>query len=372
MATDPASPVSLIEGIGPAHAEALASIHVFHVFDLLRCSVAQLHAAVKSRASEDQVLAWQSMASLLQVKGMTAQWAEALCRGGIGTINELASQELEGLQATFQRALNNHLLRDLPTANQLAAMMRDAAIISCCGTLTLTLRDQAGNPISGAKARIGVHSGQTDAHGRVRLTRLPMGVGLPLIVEHNRFAVLAISNPPICADNQAIGVHVLTLPEADKAGVDEPMQLSEYKGDILPLGKGKPIRIALASQKEIREEDLLCVSSFYKRTADVKLVSLLKDYVLGEVIVHAYRVPRAAFAMPPKLGDAYIYRGGYFIPRKHTVDSINRYKRRRAMAEAFAMAPTPVTSDDKLLDLEKRIHWLETHAGLYGHARWTK
>jgi hypothetical protein len=372
MATDPAAPVSLIEGIGPAHAEALAAIRVFHVFDLLRCSVGQLHAAVKARASDDQVRSWQCMASLLQVEGMTAQWAEALCRGGMGTINELASQDLESLQAIFQRAVDHHLLRDVPTANQLAAMIRDAAILSCCGTITLTLRDRAGNPVSGAKARIGVHSGQSDAHGRVRLTRLAMGVGLPLIVEHENFAVLSMSNPPICADNQALGVHVLTLPEAGEAGVEEPMQLSEYKGDTLPLGTGKPIRMALASQKELREADLLCVSSFYKRTADVKLVSLLKDYVLGEVIVHTYRVPRAAFAVPPKLGDTYVYRGGQFIPRKHTVDSINRYKRRRAMAEAFAMAPTPVTSDDKLQDLGKRIHWLETHEGFYGHARWTK
>lgn len=372
MAIDPASPVSVIEGIGPALAEALAAIRVFHVFDLLRCSAAQLHAAVKSKASEDQVLAWQSMASLLQVEEMTAQWAEALCGGGMGTINELASQEFESLQAIFKRAFDNHILRDLPTANQLAAMIRDAAIICCSGTLTLTLRDRAGNPVSGAKARIGLHSAQSDAHGRVRLVRLPMGVGLPLIVEHEHFAVLSISNPPICADNQAIGVHVLTLPEAGGAGVNGSMRLSEYKGETLPLGTGKPIRMALASQKELREEDLLCVSSFYKKTADVKLVSLLKDYVLSEVIVHAYRVPRTAFAMLPKLGDVYVYRGGHFIPRKHTVDSINRYKRRRAMAEAFAMAPTPVSSDEKLLDLEKRIRWLETHEGFYGHARWTK
>ena len=372
MATDPAAPVSLIEGIGPVHTEALAAIRVVHVFDLLRCSVAQLHAAVKARASDDQVRSWQCMASLLQVEGMTAQWAEVLCRGGMGTINELASQDLESLQAIVQRAVDNHQLRDLPTANQLAAMIRDAAIICCSGTLTLTLRDRAGNPVSGAKARIGVHSAQSDAHGRVRLTRLPMGVGLPLLVEHENFAVLAVSNPPICADNQALGVHVFTLPEAGEADVEEPMPLSEYKGDTLPLGTGKPIRVALASQKEIREADLLCVSSFYKTIADVKLVSLLKDYVLGEVIVHAYRVPGAAFAVPPKLGDTYVYRAGHFIPRKHTVDSINRYKRRRAMAEAFAMAPTPVTSDDMLLDLEKRIRWLETHEGFYGHARWTK
>ena len=47
----------MIKGIGPVHAEALAAIRVFHGFDLLRCSVGQLHAAMKARASEDQVLA---------------------------------------------------------------------------------------------------------------------------------------------------------------------------------------------------------------------------------------------------------------------------------------------------------------------------
>jgi len=372
MAIEPASAVSVIEGIGPAHAEALAAIRVFHVFDLLRCSVGQLHAAVKARASEDQVRAWQCMASLLQVEEMTDQWAEALCRGGIGTLNELASQEFEALQALFKRAAEKHLIRERPTANQVAAMIRDAAIICCSGTITLTVRDRAGHPVSGAKARIGVHSGETDGQGRVRLVRIPMGVGLPLIVEHERFAVLSISNPPISADHQAIGVLVLTMPEVGDAAAASSERLSEYGGDSLPLGSGVPIRMAVASQKELREADLLCVSSFYKKTAEVKLVSLLKDYVLGEVIVHAYRVPRAAFAEPPKLGDLFVYRGGAFIPRKNTVDSINRYKRRRAMAKAFAMAPTPATSDEKLQDLEQRIHWLETHEGFYGHARWTK
>jgi hypothetical protein len=42
------------------------------------------------------------------------------------------------------------------------------------------------------------------------------------------------------------------------------------------------------------------------------------------------------------------------------------------MAKAFVMAPTPATSDEKLQNLEQRIHWLETHEGFYGHARWAK
>jgi hypothetical protein len=67
-----------------------------------------------------------------------------------------------------------------------------------------------------------------------------------------------------------------------------------------------------------------------------------------------------------------VHRGGHFIPRKNTVDSINRYKRRRAMAKALVMALTPITSDNKLQEIEKGIHWLETHEGFYGHARWTK
>jgi hypothetical protein len=57
MAIHQASAVSMIKGIGPVHAEALAAIRVFHGFDLLRCSVGQLHAAMKARASEDQMLA---------------------------------------------------------------------------------------------------------------------------------------------------------------------------------------------------------------------------------------------------------------------------------------------------------------------------
>jgi hypothetical protein len=108
------------------------------------------------------------MARLLQVEEMTAPWAEALCRGGIGTLNELARQEFEALQALFKRAAEKHLTRDRPTAYQLTAMIKDAAIICCSGTITLTVRDRAGHPVRGAKARIGVHSGETDGQGRVQ------------------------------------------------------------------------------------------------------------------------------------------------------------------------------------------------------------
>jgi hypothetical protein len=86
---------------------------------------------------------------------------------------------------------------------------------------------------------------------------------------------------------------------------------------------GMPIRVALASSAEHREDDLLGVSSLGEKTADATLVSLLKDYVLGEVIIHTYRLLQAAIAEPPELGDTFVHRGCHFITRRNRVGEVS-------------------------------------------------
>ena len=370
MSIDPTSPVTVIEGIGQARAEAIARIHVFNVFDLLRATINQLHDAIRTSSSEDQVRSWQNMSSLLQVDQITPQWAEALDSGGVDSIDELSTKKLDVLQEIFSKAHDEHLIPNVPEAGQITEMVMDATIIRLLGVLTLTIRDGDGNPVVGAKAKIGVISAQTDSHGRVRLVRIPLDAGLPLVVEHEDHGLLLVEDPPIISDHHSIGVTLLKMPKRGAPEDASSIRLSEYEGDTLLLGGNIPSREVTLSSDRLRERDLLSVCSLYKSEPDAKLVSMLKSKEKGEIIVNHYRVPLSDFDSPPQVGDMYIYRGGKFIPRKRTVDRINRYKLRIRMAKEFSGRPAPSTVSEKIHDMEERINWMKENGGFRGHARW--
>ncbi len=370
MAIDPTSSVTVIEGIGAARAEALAAIHVFNVFDLLRCTVSQLYEPVKTSVSEDQVRSWQNMAGFLQVEQVTRQWAEALDSGGIESINELSTKKLDELHVIFTKAHDENLIPEVPTPNQMTEMIKDATIICRSGALTLTVTDRDGNPVVGAEARIGVNKEQTDARGRVRLVRVPLGTGLPLVVEHGEYGLLIIEDPPIVSDHQSIGVEFLTMPQRGTADDASSIRLSEYDGDTIPLGGNIPTRQVTLAHDMLREGDLLTVFSLYKSTPDAKLTSMLREYSRGEITIFQYRIPLSAFDVPPQVGDTFTYRSGTFFPRKRTVDRINRYRKRRKLAKVFADRPVPSTMTEKLRDIEERITWMQENDGFKGHARW--
>ena len=100
------------------------------------------------------------------------------------------------------------------------------------------------------------------------------------------------------------------------------VNLSEYLGDELPHPMGQVHREVSLEATDLREGDLLLASRFYKRTPDIMLVSLLKDFKKGEFITYQYKAPLSMFSLQPKLGNAFIYRSGAFKTVKFSIDRI--------------------------------------------------
>jgi len=369
MVINPDSPVTVIEGIGSSSAEALASIGVFNVFDLLRGTVAQLHSAVNHFASEMQVSKWRDMSSLLQIVEVTPQWAEGLTSGGIDSIGELASKNVEDVQDILTKAQDDGLIPDVPTVSQIAAMIRDATVIQHTGVLTLTVRNQDDASVVGATASIGTISSNTDQRGRVRIIRIPLGSPIPLRIEHEDYGTLLIDNPPIIPDHLAIGVTVLVMPNPGDSEDSSTHHLSEYNGDELPVPGNHPRKEVTLSAGELREGDLLEVRHFYKLASDVQLVSMLKDYRNGEFIAYQYRVPISSFESPPKLRNAYVFRNGSFLPFTLTMDRLHNYKIRRRMVKAFSDRPAPTNLAEAMEGIVDRLTFLAENGGLKGFAR---
>jgi hypothetical protein len=329
MAVLPSTPVTAIEGIGAATAKALETVKVYAVFDLLRGRIETIHAAVKSLASQTQVESWRAMASLLQVAEVTPQWAEALVQSGVSTIERLFRKSLSELQTGFAQALEQGLIPDVPASDQLAAMLKDAAVLQHSGTLTGTLRDAEGKPVAGAQIHYGDLTQESDERGRFRLLRLPLGVNLPLYLSHPDYLSRSIDSPVVMQDVNALGGQIFIL-EKRSAGEASPQaapqRLSELRGDSLPVGRGQRVKTEALAPGKLRPMDILKLQKFYESAPDAQLVSRLKSFAGGELLVHTVRVERSKLPPSAKPGDHFRVANGELTAVRMDADKLQRYK----------------------------------------------
>ena len=358
MAVDPSTPVSAIEGIGPAASAALQAVGVFTVFDLLRFSAPRVHRAVHSLASEREVRSWRAMASMLQVAEVTPQWAEALVSGGLFRLADLEHQSLDGLTTVFRRATEASQIADLPTPSQMASMVKDAAVLAWAGSLTGTVVDGPGNAtVAGATVRIGRVQETTDPRGRFRLLRVPWTTTALLAIAHPDFVAKTV--PVRLGPADFIDIRRFRLQRrAANQPVPPPAALSELDGDELPPMDGRPIREDQVRQEDLQEGDLFFLQSFYE-SGDVKLASRLLRFEGDRFLVTTARIPRAALPGTPRIGDHFAVRAGVFQPKDVDPQTMWFYKLSRRMKKAFAGRPTPSTPLEIEADLQARLDWMK-------------
>lgn len=94
-----------LEGIGPAYAKKLRKAGVKDSAALLAADPKAL--ASKTEIAEGLLRTWRSMATLLPVKGVGAQYAEVLARTGIESITDLANCDADKLTARIATVLDS-------------------------------------------------------------------------------------------------------------------------------------------------------------------------------------------------------------------------------------------------------------------------
>ncbi len=114
-----------IEGIGESYAEKLQSAGIDTVEQLLqRCAKAydREKLATETGISEKLILKWTNHADLFRINGIGPQFAELL--------EELRHRRADNLAAKMAEVNETkHLTRRVPTAEQLQAMIDEAAIL---------------------------------------------------------------------------------------------------------------------------------------------------------------------------------------------------------------------------------------------------
>ncbi len=263
MAVAPDTPVSAIEGIGPAAERLLQAQGLFTVYDMLRASAVAVHEVVAALASIDEVRSWRQMAVLLQVAAVTPQWAEALVKANAGTFADLRRLDLSELQAIFDKARTDSLIQDVPSSDQAAVMLKDAALLDFSGALTGTVTDRDGRPVAGAAVSASGEDAVTDGRGRFRLLRLPLDTAVTLRITADGRQPLAPTLVPRRASTVLVQQFQMSPAVAAGASQTAGAGLDELNGDVLPAMTGQPLSSHEVALDTLKRSDLLKLTFEY-------------------------------------------------------------------------------------------------------------
>lgn len=270
--------------------------------DLLRCATLALQNALGKPTTLSDVRRWQSVASLLEIDGMTLKWALALHERGVYAARDLGRRAFSQLNALFAAAKRQGAIATVPDADTTVALMLDSLHIRLGAVLNATVTNSKGKPLVNATLNCGTQVGMTDSHGRARLLRLPLGSAVELTIEKPGYLPLTATLTNLRGVQVIEGQH-FALKRARTARRQASKVLSEFKGDRLPSGSAERIQSLEIKNRPLRPGDVLRYVERLQRGGDAKLASYFKDSEGGHTVVRIWRVPGSALPANCQLGD---------------------------------------------------------------------
>lgn len=122
--------IDVIEGVGPALSEKLATVGIKTTGDLLqKCAGVQGRKAVSEATGigESSILKWSNHADLMRIRGIGGQYAELLEASSVDTVKELQNRNAENLAAKMATVnASKKLTRAVPSASSLRRWIHEA------------------------------------------------------------------------------------------------------------------------------------------------------------------------------------------------------------------------------------------------------
>jgi hypothetical protein len=340
-----ALPLDAIEGIGPSLAATLAADGMHVVADLLRVAPERVHESVSTAASIAQVRAWSRMCALLQIDGMTPQWAEALVAAHIESVDEFAAQTPAALRTLFASARAQGRIPDEPAADPLSRMQVDAARVAMGLALSGVVRTSGGAIVPDCVVRVGTIATRTDAHGTFRLTRIPASFDPEVTLDHPDH-LLALVRLERLFPSPVLHTTIFDLTRLAPGTTRPVSRLSQLDGDTLPSLAGRKFTTREMARADVRRGDIFQVHSFYESAPDAKLVSKLLDVVDGDVHVRWVRVPRAELPPNAAIGDRLLLDGRGFRTVALDARKLAAYVKLQRARRAIRLLPQPRNLDE--------------------------
>jgi Domain of unknown function (DUF4332) len=302
--------------------------------DVLRAGTVPLAKRLGDAVTISDLRVWQNVCSLLEIEGMSLPWARVLGEEGNIAARDLARRHLSGITDLFAKAQQQGDLAEVPDADAIAAMMVDSARIDTGGVLNATVKDRSDRPLKGALVRCAWVEAKTDAHGRARLLRLPLGQPVDVTVEKTGYSPLTRELSSLAGPN-VLEAHRFSMRKRARASTKRPSTrvLSEFDGDVVTVLDGQPARSIEVKNRKVREGDIL---HFFERLqrGDVKLSSRFKEVRNGQLTILVWRLPSTSLPKGAPVGSDYRVEDGALQRVDVTPERLARWRiARQVMAE---------------------------------------
>lgn len=309
--------------------------------DLLRTERRRLANEV-SGASILLVRRWQAVAELLEVHGFNLALAEGLYANGVESLGEIASRPLGGLRALVEKMRSDGLAVPKPSDDELVGWIKDAVLLLHTGTINGTVVGPKGSPVRGVVVECMGRKAQSDARGRFRLRRLPLGKRVLMHLAHTKYIEKTVEAHHVVPPGVLVG-ELFRLTRR-KSGTGSPIMLSELHGDVLPPLGSAPI-VSRVQAGAPSTEDLLRVVEFPK-SGGVRVVSRFFDFDGKAFVVRVYRIAAAKIHGRAAVGVHLLFKGGKWHPNKFGSAEVVKYRQKRREQRSWRRLPKNPTAAD--------------------------
>jgi len=312
---------------------------VFTTSDLLRVNRQRLADAIDG-ISLAQVKRWQAIAELLEIDGMTLPVAEALHGQGLETMFALGDRSLSALRTTMAAIRAAGAIPAVPPDDELVKWMKDAVLLSHTGIINGTVLGPNRAPVAGASVSCMGRRDVTDARGRFRLRRLPLGRRLLVNLAQPNFRTKTVEADPV-APNTVVGQQFRLAARPPGAQPDRPR--SEMAGDKLPDRSGGSFRMKVQDAPPSRREILRVVEIVDGQP--VRLVSRMFDYDDG-FVVRIFKMARNELPAALTIGEHVRFRDGRWQVADVSPQTLEGYRRLLRERRQLGELPANPTAAD--------------------------
>jgi len=281
------SEVDAIEGIGPKTKSQLNTHNIHTLLDLIAESPGELHEKVDGLASEEEIRQWLNMAAFMQMDAVSGQFAEALIKGGVKSISEIALKPKAQLEEIFNNASSNRIIPEAPNSDTIFEMIREATILTFSQTYLGKLIDESGNAVANASVKVYYQQATTNSNGYFRLFGL-MSSEDKLLIQTEEGVHHCFDGYPISRYADNIQVDFLELNSESEVAQEF---LSEYDGHTLPPTGSYPIRTNTTKTDDLRKGDLFLVRSIKPEKNEITLQSIYNEFDGSQFTVQLFKYP---------------------------------------------------------------------------------
>lgn len=331
-----------IQGIGPVLEAKMNALGLFTSGDLLRSDRRRLAEELVG-TSVEQIRAWQSVSELLELDEITLAIAQAFHDQGVESLDEMGRMNLTRLRTVVAAIRANGTIGTSVTDDQAIEWSRDAILLRHTGTLNGTVTGRSAVPVADAEVScMGIRT-STDARGRFRIRRLPLGSQVLVHFEHEAYTSKSVSTKRVAMPNVLLGA-TFRLTEKRTPSAKSTL-LSELEGDQLPRIRGAAVTTK-AQTTLPSQHDLLRVVEVDQQ-GQIQLASRLLNYENGRFVVRTYRMANATVEGRVVKGTHLRYVSGRWQAVEMSGHAIEGFRRNLRLAKLKPIVPANATPADR-------------------------